>query len=132
MLEGDGTIASLVSNTGGNLLAGSSATTPGVLTIGRTAPGSYSQGAKGKMTELIAGAAAGQSGEVKVSGKASLAGSLVIQAVSSFAFAAGQTFEIMIRCERSDRPVQRDRLRIGRRQRSRCADRQRSGAGRQL
>ena len=95
VLEGDGTIASLVSNTGGNLLAGSGATTPGELTIGGTAPGSYSQGAKGKMTELIAGAAAGQSGEVKVSGKVSLAGSLVIQAVSGFAFAAGQTFEIM-------------------------------------
>ena len=95
-IDGTGLIVGSVNNAGGDIQAGPNLTSPGILSIGGPSlPGSYTQGKKGTMSELVASAAAGQFGTIKVNGAVSLAGSLNVEVLGGFKFAAGQSFEAM-------------------------------------
>jgi hypothetical protein len=94
-IDGAGLIVGAVENTGGNVQAGQNLTTPGTLTVGGHAVGSYTQGKLGTLSELVAGIGTGQFGVLDVNGPVALAGALAIVPVNGFTFAAGQSFDIV-------------------------------------
>ena len=95
-LEGAGAIIGQVVNTAGDIVAGSTLVSPGRLSIGEaSAVGSYKQGAKGAMTELLQGVGANAFGTLAVNGAVSLGGTLNVDQLGGFKFKAGEMFEIM-------------------------------------
>ncbi len=96
-LEGAGAIIGQVVNTAGDIVAGSTLVSPGRLSIGEaSAVGSYKQGAKGTLTELVGRASARiHSGTLAVNGAVSLGGTLNVDQLGGFKFKAGETFDVM-------------------------------------
>ena len=91
ILQGTGTVVANVSDVSGTLQAASSTTAPGTLTIS----GNVNQGASGTIGEVIAGTTSGQFSVLNVTGALTLGGTLEVSTVNRFAFAAGQTFNII-------------------------------------
>ncbi len=94
LLDGAGSITGAVSNSGANVEPGD----PGGPTPGRLSlTGSYTQGAGGTLTALIAASTTPGSdySELLASGGSTLGGTLTIVPVSTFSPQVGQTFEIV-------------------------------------
>lgn len=89
-LFGSGTIASAVVNDAGVMQAGAPGA-PGALGI----DGSFVQRAAGTLRALIGGTAAGQSSRIAVGGPLSLAGTLDLDAVNGYSFAAGDSHTLL-------------------------------------
>ena len=92
VLEGTGMVTGNVTNAAA-IAGGTSASSPGLLTIS----GSYTQTSAGTLDETVAGSSTRgtQYSAVNVSGAATLDGTLNVSAVSGFAFAPNESFDIM-------------------------------------
>jgi hypothetical protein len=81
-----------VNDTGGTVLAGADASSPGTLTI----DGTYSLSNTGSFTSVVTGTGVGQTGDLDVNGTVNLnGGTLQVDTANGFNFALGQTFTVM-------------------------------------
>jgi len=89
-LEGTGTVDGTVTNSSGTVASG--ATAPGLLTV----EGNYAQGGGGTLAIELDGTTAGSGfSQLRVSGSATLAGSLSLTDIDGFVPASSDTFEVL-------------------------------------
>ncbi len=92
VLQGSGTVNGNVTNQEGAIAAGiAGSRTPAGLAIS----GNYTQGGSGVTYQLINGISNGQFGSLNIGGNATLGGMLDITTPYGYAFAAGQTYDII-------------------------------------
>ncbi len=96
-VAGAGTLVATNLVNGGTITNGSSFQGGGFIDLGgaTSAQGGFAMGAGSTMTELIGGTYSGSYGTINASGNVSLAGTLALQTINGFSFAASDSFNLI-------------------------------------